>query len=165
MADETTTTTTEPTEQGAMPDLTAEVEKWKAMSRKNEAQAKANAEKANKYDELLKEQEAAKSDFDKLNERIATLEANNAEKDAQLLKAQIAQETGVPADMLVGATAEELTACAERINKFAESKAPQGYPADKGGAGKAHTMSKADILAIKDPKARRAAIGANIDLF
>lgn len=162
MAEEQTAEAAEPSE---TPDLTAEVDKWKALSRKNEAQAKANADKAAKYDELLKEQEAAKSDLDKLNERIADLEADTAKKDAQLLKARISSETGVPADLLTGATADELTESAKRINEFAATKAPQGYPADKGGAGAAHKQSKAEILAMKDPRARRKAIADNIDLF
>lgn len=79
MSDDTTATTDETTDDTASAtdakatdekpatgsDSTAEVEKWKALSRKNEAKAKENATKAKEYDDLkasqMSEQEKAVS--------------------------------------------------------------------------------------------------------
>lgn len=51
-AAETTETETTETTETVTPDLTAEVEKWKALSKKNEDRAKANAEAAKELDKF-----------------------------------------------------------------------------------------------------------------
>lgn len=89
------------------------------------------------------------SDTDELERRIAELEARNAEtaKEAAELKAakeladwqaKASAETGVPASLLRGTTAEEVMEHAKAIKAavpVAPSFADQGKPADvKGGA-------------------------------
>jgi hypothetical protein len=81
--DETTVeTTSEETSEGT--DLVAELEKWKALSRKNEDRAKANADKAKKFDEI---EEANKSEIEK-----ATSRAEEAEKEVSAAKKDLALE-------------------------------------------------------------------------
>ena len=91
------------------PDLSAEVEKWKAMSRKNEDRAKANDDKAKRFDEL---EEANKSESEKLLSRAEAAEQKLAEREAKeaiaALVADVAKAKGVPAAILRGATQEEL---------------------------------------------------------
>lgn len=99
---ETTSTETPPT--------AAELAKWKAMSRKNEDLARANAEKAKQFDAL---EEANKTEMQKAQEtRDAALkEAADAKLDA--LRARTSATTGVPENLLAGTTAEELQASAD----------------------------------------------------
>ncbi|MFC5424576.1 hypothetical protein, partial [Brevibacterium otitidis] len=52
------------------PDLASEVEKWKAMARKHEAQSKANADKAKQFD---KWQESQKTEQQKADDALAAL--------------------------------------------------------------------------------------------
>lgn len=107
----------------------ADAEKWKAFSRKNEDEKKANAEKARLYDELA---EKNKSEQEKLAER-----AERAEKELQSFKQQqeretlaksVAQEFGIPdSSVLSGSTKEELVAHAEKIKALIPEK-PKGAP-------------------------------------
>lgn len=95
--------------------LKAEMEKWREMSRKMEAQAKSNAAAAKKLEEI---ENSNKSELEKLQ---AAREA--AEKDAstarlELLKVQIATSKGLnlaQAKRLVGTTEEELEADADEL--------------------------------------------------
>ena len=71
--DETTTATTETTTE---PDHKAEAEKWKALARKHEGQAKANADAARKLKEI---EDADKTEADRAKEAAAEA-AQRAEK-------------------------------------------------------------------------------------
>jgi DNA repair ATPase RecN len=107
----------------------AELEKWKAMSRKNEERAKENAEAAKRAEELQKrldDLEAAKlTDAEKAERRLRDLEASvksaqDAQKAAELsaLKARIGAEKGVPAafiDRLQGDDEASIAADADAI--------------------------------------------------
>lgn len=93
---------TEPVDQVSVDQLQADLEKWKAMARKNEDRAKQNAAAAA---ELAKQQEAAKSE----SERIAALEKaleaeRNARAQADLEKriTEFAGTVGVPVSALEG---------------------------------------------------------------
>ena len=94
----------------------AEVEKWKAMSRKTEDQAKANAEKAKRFDEL---EEQSKSELEKAIARAETAEKWKADREAKDaaagMAAEIAKEKGVPVEALRGSTREELEAHADTL--------------------------------------------------
>lgn len=113
----------------------AEIEKWKALSRKNEDQAKSNAEKAKKFDEL---EEANRSEQEKLLARAEAAEKKLAERDAKdaakSLATEIADAKGVPAAALRGATREELEAHADELLAFLP-KPPSAPSADGQGEG------------------------------
>lgn len=118
-------------------DPAAEVEKWKALARKNEARAKENADKAKRLDEL---EEAQKSETEKLVARAEAAEAKLAERDkadaAQKLAKEVAEAKGLadPA-VLAGATREELEAHADRILALMPEKpkaATDGSGGDRG---------------------------------
>jgi len=79
-ATETETSETEATETEA-PDLAAEVEKWKTLSKKNEARAKENSAAAKRLAEL---EEAGKTEAEKAADRIAKAEAEVAAVPAKV---------------------------------------------------------------------------------
>lgn len=139
MSTETDTTTedapaTEP-DTGSK-DWEAEAEKWKALARKHEAQAKSNADKALKFDEL---QESQKSEVEKLTEaqQAAVKEAAEAKRDAARMRVALSKGlTEAQAKRLVGDTVEELEADAEELlSTFA--------PADNGTDDKSRRPKEA----------------------
>ena len=109
---------------------------WKAEARKWEARAKENKAKADAYDEA---QEAAKSDLQKAQDKIARLEKERderkkADQHAALVK-KVAEANKVDASylpLLTGETEAELTEQAKLIGRrFAEPVASEGgKPAD-----------------------------------
>ncbi len=128
-------------------DLSAEVEKWKAHSRKNEERAKENAEKAKKFDEL---EEASKTEQQKRDEHIANLEKENAALKSQTLRAQVASEKGVPAGLLSGSTQEELEESADALLAYrgeatpkADGQGEQGGTVSKGGLSASEIVQRA----------------------
>ncbi|WP_313277732.1 hypothetical protein [Timonella senegalensis] len=131
-------------------DLSAEVEKWKAHSRKNEERAKENAEKAKKFDEL---EEASKTEQQKRDEHIANLEKENAALKSQSLRSQVASEKGVPAELLSGSTQEELEESADALLAYrgettakapkADGQGEQGGTVSKGGLSASEIVQRA----------------------
>lgn len=113
----------------------AEAEKWKALSRKNEEQAKANAEKAKKFDEL---EEANKTEQEKLLARAEAAEKRLADRDAKdaaaATAAEVAKVKGVPVSALRGSTKEELEAHADELLELMPKK-PAAPSADGQGDG------------------------------
>jgi septal ring factor EnvC (AmiA/AmiB activator) len=97
------------------PDPFAELEKWKALARQNEARAKANAEKAQQFDAL---EEANKTELQKAQEAAATAAAEAQQARLDALRARTAASNGVPEDLLVGSNEEELTASVQRLLAF-----------------------------------------------
>lgn len=98
------------------PDLAAEVEKWKALSRKNEQRAKDNEDAAKRLAEL---EDAQKSELEKILARAEAAEKQLAEREqadrARALADEVAKAKGVPAGVLRGSTREELEAHADEI--------------------------------------------------
>lgn len=90
MPEETIETTETPSEETTVEttDLSAEVEKWKSLSRKNEAQAKANASAAKELEDLRK---ASLTDQEKLiaSTREETALAVRREFAAKLVDAEL----------------------------------------------------------------------------
>lgn len=92
--------------------------------------------KAAKYDEA---EEANKSELQKATERANNLEAelNGLKKaeEVRLMREKVSKETGIPANLITGATEDECKAQAEAIKAFAT---PSGYPkvTDKGEVSK-----------------------------
>lgn len=114
-------------------DLATEVEKWKALSRKNEDRAKANAEKARLYDEA---QEKSKTELQKALDAQATAEKRAAELETQALRFKIGATKNVDPELLVGTTQEEIEASADRLLawKGPEPKTPASTSSSDAGA-------------------------------
>lgn len=107
---------------------TDDLAKWKAMARKHEAQAKANAEAARRLAEL---EDAQKTETQRLVERAEKAERELLEARTTALIARAAKKYGIPdelTDFLSGAASEEdIEAKAARL---AESIAAAKTPAD-----------------------------------
>jgi hypothetical protein len=92
-----------------------EVAKWKALSRKHEAQAKANAAAAKRLAEL---EDANKTETQKLAEAKAEADKVAASAHGELMRLRVAMRKGLTeaqAKRLVGETEEELEADAEEL--------------------------------------------------
>ena len=89
--------------------------------------------KAAKFDEA---EEANKTELQKVTERAKALEDElNGLKEAEKLRtmrAEVAKETGIPANLLTGSTEDECKAQAEAIKAFAQ---PQGYHKVRDSSG------------------------------
>lgn len=72
-------------------------------------------EKAAKLDEM---EEAKKSELDKANHRAEQLEQELEQAKLQVLRSDVAQTKGVPANLLTGSTQEELEASADALLEF-----------------------------------------------
>jgi hypothetical protein len=119
--------------------------------------AKAEASETGK-DDLQK----ATARADDLQKKLDALEEANRARD---LRERIAEETGVPAKLLRGDSENDLRAQATAIMGFAKASRP-AYPNVKdGGETALPTLSKQDILGIKDEQKRLKAIRDNIELF
>lgn len=137
---------------------------WKAQARKWEERAKANKDKADLWDaqqQAAPTVEALQAQIDEMKQAQA-----KAEKAAERTRAlmEVSQATGVPADLLKGETAEELSASAQLVNDFVARKQP-GYPSDKGGGSNGAAVTRESIESIKDPAARIKARAEHIDLY
>lgn len=96
-------------------DHEAESAKWKALARKHEAQSKANADKAKKFDES---EEANKSEAEKAAAKAADAEKRALEAEQRALRLEVASDKGLTAAQakrLVGATKEELEEDADEL--------------------------------------------------
>lgn len=103
-------------------DWQAEARKWEKRSKENLAIAKANEDAARRLAEI---EEAQKSEADKAAERVAAAEKRAAELEMRSLRAEVAAAKGVPANLLSGATQEELEAAADALLEF-RGEAPKG---------------------------------------
>lgn len=135
-------------------DWKAEAEKWKAQARKWEGKVKRSDKTAEeRLNELEERVTAAEKERDDLRH----------EKELSTWAAEVAEETGVPAGILRGDTRDELLAHAEAIKATLPTNVYPIIP-DSGKPAKTK-MTKEEILAIKDPAQRRAAIAEHADLF
>lgn len=134
MADNTATTDKPETapEGGAseLERLQAELEKWKSMSRKNEARAKENAEKAGLYDEAS---EKNKSEIQKAIERAEKAEARAAQAEKASVKARVAAQKGIDPSLLPDGDEDEITQIADRLIAWRDAAKPKGTPAAAAG--------------------------------
>lgn len=105
---------------------------WKAEARKWEDRSKANYEELQQLKQKVQSQGDAQSDLEKALDRLNALEQSVAEKDIQLMKQAVATEKGVPVDILVGSTEEELSAHADKILAF-RGDAPAGAVITQAG--------------------------------
>lgn len=161
----TTNSTTDPTpnggEGGTEPQGTgapaADTTDWKAEARKWEKLAKKNERQA----------DGKKTAEEQLASLRAEFDAMKAERDQEKWLAEVAAETGVDASLIRGTTKEEMKAHAEAIAKAYKAPSAPSKQSDtrKGGEGNGPKLTKAEIMAIKNSKERKAAIAANLDLF
>ena len=89
--------------------------KWKAMSRKHEAEAKANKDAAKKLAEM---EDADKSELQKATDRAAAAEKLAAGSEAKATRYEVAAEIGIHANhlkYLTGSTKEEIEESAKGI--------------------------------------------------
>lgn len=140
---EAATDTTEPAATEASDDL----EKWKALARKHEARAAANADKAKRFDEL---EDANRSEIEK-----ATARAEKAEKELEgirkaeqtaTLRAEVAKAKGVDAALLRGETREELDEHADLLAAALKLPAAPGT----GGQGEKGSVHESGDRSAKD---------------
>lgn len=116
------------------PDLAAEVEKWKVLSKKNEARAKANAEKALKFDEI---EEANKTELQKLTDRAERAETGLLQAQMLALRAEKSASTGVPLSVIPAGTEDEMDeaiaafkgALATALDEATKNRHPAAAPA------------------------------------
>jgi hypothetical protein len=126
----------EGTQEPTLEQLQAEVDKWKAFSRKNEDWAKSNVKAA---EELEKIKASQLSDLEKVQQRLQATEKEAEKLRTDNLKLSVASESGVPAELLSGVSLEEISASAEAQLSFAQKYAEQyKRPAnlDQGQNGK-----------------------------
>ena len=98
--------------------------------------------KAAKVDEA---EEAAKTELQKAQERIAQLENDNAGLSRNALAAKIAAEEGVIPEVLHGTTEEEMRAAAARVKEWANQgrkPAPKPQSLSSGSGGEPKTGEK-----------------------
>ena len=124
------------------PDLTSEVDKWKALSRKNEQRAKENEAAAKKLAEI---EDANKTETERLIARAEAAEKALAAREAAEATAQLVKDVanekgfadrGISVDALRGGTREELEAHADQLLALIPVK-PKAPSADgQGNTGK-----------------------------
>jgi hypothetical protein len=122
---------TEPTKTETAADMAAEAAKWKALARKHDDQAKANADAAKRLAEI---EDASKSDLQKAADKVTAAERRAAESEARALRLEVAGDKGLTpkqAKRLVGSTREELEADADEILADFGSKEPPARPAGR----------------------------------
>jgi len=96
-------------------DYKKEAEKWKAMSRKHEADAKKNAVAAKQLAEI---EESKKSEIEKLTDAGKAADQRATAAEAKALRYEIAAEKSVPKKLLkflAGGTREEIEASADEL--------------------------------------------------
>lgn len=97
------------------------VKKLRDEAAKYRTEAKANAEAAKKLAEI---EEANSTEAEKQAKRLAEAEARAQALEVKATRAEVASETGVPADILAGpedSTAEAIKAYANRVIAFTEA--------------------------------------------
>jgi hypothetical protein len=104
----------------------SEAEKWKALARKHEAQAKANAEAARKLAEL---EEGSKTEQQKMLDRAAAAEKRAEDAELLVMRLEVASEKGLSpsqAKRLVGSTREDLDLDADELLAAFKQDEPPG---------------------------------------
>lgn len=115
------------------PDHQAEADKWKALSRKHEADAKKNADAAKRLAEL---EEKDKTEQQKLTDAKLAAEKRAEEAELKALRFEVASEKGLTTSQalrLVGSDKDELLADAdELISSFKPSSDKEDDPKKPG---------------------------------
>ena len=101
------------------PDYKALYEQEKAHSRSWEKKAKANREAADQLESLQKD---GKTPQERISELESRLDAKEKAEARARLVAKVAQEKGVPADLLTGDTEAQLEAYADKLLAYGKRK-------------------------------------------
>lgn len=151
-------------------DLQAEIDKWKALSRKNEERAKANESAAKRLSEI---EEGQKSEIEKAMARAEEAERRAQEVELEALRASVALNKGLTpsqAKRLVGASLEELETDADELladlKASKPAKAPssdgQGVQGEKVGTG-AQIVSRDQLKNMTRDEINRAREDGRLD--
>lgn len=142
--DATADNTDEAPDTGDDVDYKAEADKWKALARKHEARAKATAEKASKYDEVV---ESQKTEAQKSAERLAEAERLAHESKIRAVRAEVAALKGVPPELLSGTTEAEVEESATALLKFRGELRPDFGGGSRGSdvGGSRAQWTRADL--------------------
>lgn len=118
-------------------DKDAEVEKWKAIARKHEERAKANADAARKLQEI---EDANKTEQQKLEERAAAAEAKATSTETELARLKAAVKFGLAEgdlDLLGSGTPDEIEERAEKLAaRLADASAQSDADRPVNGLGR-----------------------------
>jgi len=140
-----TTSATPATPDTGEKDWAAEAEKWKALARKHEIDAKAGKSATAKLAEI---EEATKTEGQKTAERLAAAEKDAAEARAEALRLRVAAKFGIgdeDADLfLTGADEQTLTKQAERLTARESERKKTGNHVPREGS--TSTQPPADEL-------------------
>jgi hypothetical protein len=150
---ETETSETSETATAEERDWQAEAEKWKALARKHEGNAKTNADKARQFDEF---QESQKSELEKLQDRATKAEEAAQERAAEMALLKAGVQHGLSEDdlALVGThgSPEDIAERAERLASRLKASAPK---TDFGGGdrgedvgSKVKQMTESELSAL-----------------
>lgn len=148
--EETETVTTEQETTETVVDYKAEAEKWKALSRKNEAEAKALRPAAQKLADL---EESQKSELEKAQARADAAEKKALETEHAALRASVALELGLTASQakrLVGSTKEELEADAAELLADIKNTKPGTAPSSDGQGKQGEAVGDAKQITSRD---------------
>ena len=141
-------TQTEDTSPEEPKDYRAEADKWKALARKHETEAKNNRAAATKLAEL---EERDKSEQQRLADRAEAAEKRAAELELTTLRQEIGSAKGLTASQarrLYGTTREELEADADDLLAAFPAPKPSSGSADQGVRSSGvdySTMSDAEL--------------------
>lgn len=164
MAEETTTEAKETQEPKKEETPQSETD-WKALARKWEKRAKANAKELEDIKAANTDDANARTadELAKAKEKIKELETAQArEKSARA----IAREVGVDAEVLIrmrGDSEDEIKENAELLSKSSKAKWPN-VP-DNGSSKPASKVTKDEILSIKNPVEQLRTAARNLDAF
>jgi hypothetical protein len=157
-AEQTPTPTPEPTapaaDTAAEKDWQAEAEKWKSFARKHEDAAKANADKAKRFDEF---EESQKTELQKAADAAAAAKADADATRAELARMQAAVKHGLSEDDLdllgTHGTPDEIEARAEKLAaRFKSAEANKPKPDFGGGDRGTDVTAKGGQLSRDDIK-------------
>lgn len=116
------------------PEAGSEVEKWKALARKHEERAKANADAARRLAEI---EESQKTEQQKLEDARAAAEKRAADTAAELARMKAVVKYGLTEDdlaLLGSGTPEEIEERAEKLAARLKVATPAAPPAAGLGA-------------------------------
>ena len=152
MADETAPTegTEEPNEQPAFEPIASQ----EALDKIVQNRIARERAKFSDYDELKAKaekfaefEESQKTEAQKTAERLEAAEKRAAELETKAIRAEVAAKTGVPANLLIGNTAEEIEArAAELIAYKGEQKPPRMIVPGQGNDPKTAPVNADDWL-------------------
>lgn len=126
-------------------DPAAEADKWKALARKHEQAAKANAAAAKKLAQI---EDANKTEQQRLEERATAAERRAAETESALLRMRVAVAKQLPSelvDRLRGSSEQELSADADALLALVQPGKPRG-DVDQGVRGTPATADMNDLI-------------------